>query len=115
MLEEGEKEGATRLLIAPIRGREIEVAELMVTLLPETEQVSPDGREQVADVAVNSLGKEITKYEKGRPEVAEIWKLRLVEDDKIVLENECDEIVMAPTTVFWKFAGEFEFVFNLEF
>ena len=52
-MEEGEKDELTRLLMAPMRGREMEVAELMVTLLPDTEQVSPDGREQVAEVAVN--------------------------------------------------------------
>ena len=35
MLEEGEKDGAVRPLTVPIRGREKEVEDVMVMVLPE--------------------------------------------------------------------------------
>ena len=48
------------LLIAPTRGSDIVVLELMVTLLPETLQVMAEGREQVDPLTSNSLGNDIT-------------------------------------------------------
>ena len=67
MLEEGEKEGLVRLLMAPVKGKEIVVPDVMVMLLPDKEQLRPDGREQVAAEVMNSAGKEMTIFEKGSP------------------------------------------------
>ena len=53
MFEEGENEGLTTPLIAPIKGNEIVVLEVILMLFPEMEQVIPDGREQEAEVAEN--------------------------------------------------------------
>ena len=61
ILEEGEKEGLISPFIAPIRGRDIDELEFMVTLVPEAVQVSPEGREQETAVVENSAGKETTR------------------------------------------------------
>ena len=41
------------LLIAPIKGKDMVVLEFMVILFPDIVQVTPDGREQEAPLAVN--------------------------------------------------------------
>ena len=57
MLEEGENEGAIKLLITPIRGRDMVVLEVMVRVLPLKAQLRPEGREHDAPEAVNYAGK----------------------------------------------------------
>jgi len=53
MLEEGEKEGAVRLFIVKIKGREMALVELTTTLDPVIVQLIPEGSEQPAPLTPN--------------------------------------------------------------